>query len=300
MGTTSYSDLQIRNSAFSWLNEKKAIYGAILEWKLLQEGFVFNGNKISLLGMPGIWKPSACNFPLSIRTSVKGQYPDTSSEDNSFIQYSYRGTDPIHPDNVGLREAMRNNIPLIYFKGVSAGRYSSIYPVFIYMDRPLELSCFLQAGIPGEINNSAFDSQFDQARSYYTREVLQREHQKGFRDKVTRAYNCQCAFCRIKHLKLLDAAHIIGDKEELGQPVVVNGLSLCKIHHAAFDANFMGVTPDYQIKVAHKLLDEIDGPMLQHGIKELHNTPLWVPERRNLRPDKARLEIRYEEFRKAV
>jgi hypothetical protein len=37
---------------------------------------------------------------------------------------------------------------------------------------------------------------------------------------------------------LLDAAHIVADKDErFGQPVVPNGIPLSKIHHAAFDAH---------------------------------------------------------------
>ena len=294
-----YSDFPIRTAAFEWLNETRKIYGEILEFKLLQKGFVFNGLKISLLGPPGIWKPAACSFPLSIRTSVKGQYPDSSNEDHSFIKYSYRGEDPNHSDNMGLGRAMENKIPLIYFKGISEGRYLVIYPAYIYSNRPKELTCYLQVGIPNEIINNVADIHENSVRSYYTREVLQRAHQQVFRDNVTRAYNCQCAFCRIKHMQLLDAAHIIGDKQEMGEPLIINGLSLCKIHHAAFDAHFMGVTPDYQIKVAEKILNESDGPMLKHGIKELHNSNLLLPTKKNFHPDKNRLEIRYNEFKKA-
>ena len=100
-------------------------------------------------------------------------------------------------------------------------------------------------------------------------------------------------------MPLLDAAHIIGDKKVLGDPIIVNGISLCKIHHAAFDAHYMGVTPDYQIKVSNSLLEEIDGPMLKHGIKELHDSYLKLPKNSSLHPDKARLEIRFDEFKKA-
>jgi hypothetical protein len=46
---------------------------------------------------------------------------------------------------------------------------------------------------------------------------------------------------------LLDAAHIVADKDErLGQPVVPNGILLSKIHHAAFDAHLIGIDPDYR------------------------------------------------------
>ncbi len=50
--------------------------------------------------------------------------------------------------------------------------------------------------------------------------------------------------------RLLDAAHINSDKNErLGQPVVINGLPLSKIHHAAFDAHLIGITPNYRLIV---------------------------------------------------
>ena len=42
--------------------------------------------------------------------------------------------------------------------------------------------------------------------------------------------------------RLLDAAHIIGDTDEhLGQPLGTNGLPLLKLHHAAFNANLIGI-----------------------------------------------------------
>ncbi len=51
------------------------------------------------------------------------------------------------------------------------------------------------------------------------------------------AYSDNCTVCHIEHTELLDAARIIPD----GEPVVPNGLSLCKIHHAAFDSNLLGI-----------------------------------------------------------
>jgi len=44
---------------------------------------------------------------------------------------------------------------------------------------------------------------------------------------------------------LLDAAHIIADKDErFGQLVIPNGIPLSKIHHAAFDAHLIGIDPN--------------------------------------------------------
>jgi putative restriction endonuclease len=115
-----------------------------------------------------------------------------------------------------------------------------------------------------------------------------------------RAYEERCAVCALHHRELLDAAHIIPDKEERGIPVVSNGLALCKIHHAAYDQRILGIRPDYVVEIHHRLLEEIDGPMLRHGLQQHHGKPLMMtPARRSECPDAGRLAIRYESFRSA-
>jgi hypothetical protein len=75
---------------------------------------------------------------------------------------------------------------------------------------------------------------------------------------VLRAYQQCCAICRLRHDELLEAAHILPDIHPFGEPVVPNGLALCKLHHAAFDANIIGVTPDLDVTVRLDVLQEID------------------------------------------
>ena len=115
-----------------------------------------------------------------------------------------------------------------------------------------------------------------------------------------RAYGTKCAVCSLGHRELLDAAHIIPDNQPRGLPIVPNGLAPCKIHHAAYDRNVLGIRPDYVVEIHSRLLDEIDGPMLRHGLQEHHAKPLMtVPHRRTDRPDPERLEERYAAFRAA-
>jgi putative restriction endonuclease len=114
---------------------------------------------------------------------------------------------------------------------------------------------------------------------------------------VLKAYRSQCALCRLRHEKLLDAAHIIADGEPGGDPVVQNGLALCKLHHAAFDKFFLAIRPDYIIEVRKDILEEEDGPMLVHGLKEMHEERLHLPRSHSAYPDPARLQERYERFR---
>jgi putative restriction endonuclease len=102
--------------------------------------------------------------------------------------------------------------------------------------------------------------------------------------------------CALKHGKLLDAAHIIGDDMPHGIPIVENGLSMCKIHHAAYDANLLGISPDYSVRINDALMSEIDGPMLLHGLQEMDGRQLALPTRRTDHPSKDRLAERFEEF----
>jgi putative restriction endonuclease len=102
--------------------------------------------------------------------------------------------------------------------------------------------------------------------------------------------------CNLHHPNLLDAAHIIPDSDEDGVPEITNGLSLCKIHHAAFDHNILGIDPDYTVHVREDILSESDGPMLQYGLKALDSKKIILPRRRADWPDRNFLERKYQQF----
>jgi len=131
-------------------------------------------------------------------------------------------------------------------------------------------------------------------RRYVVREVKQRIHQPQFRGAVLPAYRDRCAICRLRVVRQLDAAHIVADAEEAGEPVVSKGLSLCSIHHRAFDEGLVRVAPDLHVHVSPRLLGE-DGPMLD-VLKGFQGATIKAPSRRLWRPDPERLAIRFERF----
>jgi putative restriction endonuclease len=99
---------------------------------------------------------------------------------------------------------------------------------------------------------------------------------------------------------LLDAAHIVADKDEkLGQPVIPNGIPLSKIHHAAFDAHLIGIDPDYRLHVSDRLLVQSDGPMLE-ALKHLNGETIHLPNRIKDCPDRDRLALRFDRFKAAA
>lgn len=292
-------DKQIRLAAFNWLTEQVEKYGDVLDRDKLEKGFEFKGTRIPLVSPRGIFKPKQLELPLTITTTPNSKYPDRI-DDEDFLHYSYYGNDPMHRDNVGLRECMKRNKPLIYFLGIIPGRYLVEKPVYIIDEDPDSLTFKVavdnQYGF--EKNASKVSESDKYRRAYITSEVKQRLHQRGFRERVIAAYQSQCAFRQLKHEELLDAAHIIPDREDEGVPSVNNGLALCKIHHAAFDQHIIGVSPDYQIKVKEDVLREKDGPMLKHGIQELQNQKLILPNSKNAWPKQEFLDIRYQKFQK--
>jgi putative restriction endonuclease len=136
-------------------------------------------------------------------------------------------------------------------------------------------------------------------RQYITAVVRQRPHQRGFRQRVLRAYQQCWAICRLRHDELLEASHILPDGHPLRAPVVPNGLALCKLHHAAFDSYLIGVTPDLEVTVHLDVLDEIDGPMLLHGLQGFQGRRIHVPRADHLKPNRDFLAERYALFLRA-
>lgn len=303
-----FDDPAIRVAAGTWLREKTDQHGSELDWSGLVRGFDFRGER-SLVNQRGIWKPRQMEMPLSIRTSPANPYRDSFDPLTQELHYRYFGTDPTHADNVGLRRVMEAQRPVIYFHGIRPGRYLPVWPAFLVGDDPPGLTfkvlvdnpAFAEEQLNAEQEGISRVAAGDRGleRRYTTRTTLTRIHQRVFRHRVLHAYQRRCAFCRLRQEPLLDAAHIVADKDPTGDPVVPNGLSLCKIHHAAFDQMFLGVTPRGVIHVRPDLLREEDGPMLRHGLQGLHEQRIHRPRRVADHPDPDRLDLRYQEFRQA-
>jgi putative restriction endonuclease len=298
---TAATDAHVRKAAFDWLTEQVHLHGDVLPRSVLAQGFIYEGNRVPLVGPQGIFKPRIINIPLSITTIPSGPYDDGYSADG-LLHYRYRGTDPQHADNVGLREAMRHKIPLVYFHRVVEGKYLAIWPVFIVGDDPESLTFKVEVDdasyVKYDQSREAVPIPAEEARrSYITAMVQQRVHQRAFRERVLQAYSEQCALCRLRHEELLDAAHIIPDSEPEGEPVISNGIALCKLHHAAFDRQFLAIRPDYIVEVRRDILEEQDGPMLLHGLKEMHERKITIPKSQHDRPSPLLLERRYERFK---
>ena len=233
-------------------------------------------------------------------TSFDSPYDDRAELGDDRFVYRYQGDDPNHWDNVAVRLAMETRRPILYLVAIRPGLYQAIFPTYVVGDIPERLAFLLMADEQGAISAGSLEGGSEPPiKAYVTREVKQRLHQGRFRYLVLGAYRKRCAMCSLRHENLLDAAHILPDRDDRGLPEVPNGLSLCRIHHGAYDVNIVGIDPDYRLHVRGDVLDEIDGPMLRHGLQELHNGKLIVPRREGDQPNREYLAERFDAFRAA-
>ncbi len=298
-------DSFVRNAAFGWLADQVAIHGDVLPRHLIERGLTLRGVRVPLVGPQGIFKPKVMTSPISITTAPSGPYDDLLGDDG-LLRYRYRGTDPAHYQNRSLRYVMEQRLPLVYFHGVAKGRYMATWPVYVIADDPARLTVTVdvEAAESAHLFGSAWSelaaAEADPVlRRYAAAQVRVRMHQRSFRERVLEAYRRKCAFCSLRHEELLDAAHIIPDADLLGEPVVANGLSLCTLHHSAFDRQVIGLRPDYVIEVRPDVLAEKDGPTLTHAIQALHHQPIVLPHSLAQRPSPERLQVRYSQFLEA-
>lgn len=296
-------DSELRAAVFAHVQRLRLRYDCRIPREELSAGIEIDGRRIPIWNyQKGIFKPAVLGrdgAALSIQTSADSPYEDEHDPDAGHFIYKYRGTDPHHPDNAALRMVMLRGKPLLYLVAVDPGFYDAIIPVYVIGDDAADLQFTLMADQLNAVNELRPSADVVYRREYATRAVMQRLHQAHFRRLVLKAYRERCAICRLRHVNLLDAAHILRDRHPEGEPIVPNGVGLCKIHHSAFDANILGIDTDTRVHIRGDVLREKDGPMLKHGLQELHGSRLILPTRLSDRPNRDFLAERFSEFRSA-
>lgn len=288
---------------FAWVQQLRERFAYRIPSAELSRGVEVRGRRVPIWNpYYGIHKPAILGrdgAALSVQTSAESPYADQHDPEAGRFIYKYRGTDPNHRDNVALRRAMEFQRPLLYLVAVDPGVYDAVFPVYVERDDPAQSQVVLVADQVGAVSVPDQPQLMVVRREYATRAVMQRLHQHAFRRMVLDAYQKRCAICQLKHVALLDAAHILEDRHPKGEPAVTNGLGLCKIHHSAYDADILGIDPDAVVHINARVLEEKDGPMLLHGLQGVHQQKLVLPRRAELRPNRDFLAERFERFEAA-
>jgi putative restriction endonuclease len=311
-GVTDQKDLELRRAAMERLRDLQRTYDDVIPLHALRDGFPYRERRISFGSFySGIFRPREMMGPAALalvtappKSGRPPPYEDTFDEASGRFTYRFRDPRSATPgasrqaaaDNAAMLAAHRLLVPLIYFRGIAAGQYAAVAPVFITAVDQASRIVEFEAALPLADTTKAGLVSPEDTRRYATREALYRLHQHRFRIAVLRAYETRCAVCALREAALLQAAHIIDDRDPRGGATVDNGISLCAIHHLAYDRNLLGIDPKGIVHIASRLLEGSDGPMLSQGLQGFHGGVILQPRRSDERPNSERLEARYNQF----
>lgn len=282
-----FDERKLREVALRWLEHRTE--GGRHALSLDDLGDFDGGFRLADSGAE-LWQPPGFETVLSIR----------DERDVSQGQVELDGLRLTPDSDVRVKQlaaAEEQRLPMIWFQSVGGGRYLPIYPLYVAgrTGRSFLLSPDETFGRIPEEPQSALEVVM---KRYVLAETKRRLHQPVFRAHILRAYGRRCAVCALGHVELLDAAHIIPDTDELGVPSVPNGMAMCKLHHSAYDSNILGITPHHKVEIAPRIMEEVDGPTLKHGLQGRHGQGLMVlPQSPFEWPDPHLLAQRYEQFR---
>jgi putative restriction endonuclease len=267
-------DARVRSGAFEFLREQTALHGEVLPFATLTQGFQFEGQRVPLLGPQGIFKPAILpGMPLSIMTKavtegVARPYDDELGADG-FLRCRYRGTDPRHRDNVGLRLAMQRGVPLVLPVRRDPGALHA---------RLARVHCPRPSRATGVLRGSRFAVHAGSVRP--TIGPCQSRGSTRLRD---RAHPAPCPPAELPGARARGLSSAVRDLPASprgtagGSAHPAGWLALCKLHHAAFDRHILGITPALRVEVRLDILHEVDGPMLLHGLQGFQGAQIVTP-----------------------
>ena len=287
-----------RESLFNRVSELANTHDGMLSRQELSE-FVYDGEIVRLIDpQGGIWNPGASwtaspalSATLSINTTLSGIYDDQEVADGLW-RYDYQ-SGGVEGKNTKLRKAWELQLPIIWFRQQEIGRRYVPYLVYVIDDFPELGYCLISPDLSLSLAIKTGD---EIQKRYALREMKQRLHQPAFRAKVLSAYGVRCAVCNLQMGALLEGAHITPDSDPNSSTKVNNGISLCTIHHSAYDAALLGIDTDFSIHIRADVMQESDGPMLKYGLQEMHGKDLILPSQQDHWPDLSRLSHRFHEF----
>jgi putative restriction endonuclease len=287
-----------RESLFNKVIELANAHDGMLSRQELSE-FVYQEEVVRLIDpQGGIWNPGASwtaspalSATLSINTTLSGIYDDQEVADGLW-RYDYQ-SGGVEGKNTKLRKAWELQLPIIWFRQQELGRRYVPYLVYVVDDFPELGYCLISPDLSLSLAIKTGD---EIQKRYALREMKQRLHQPAFRARVLSAYGVRCAVCNLQMGALLEGAHITPDSDPNSSTKVNNGISLCTIHHSAYDAALLGIDTDFSIHIRADVMQESDGPMLKYGLQEMHGKDLILPSQQDHWPDLSRLSHRFHEF----
>lgn len=310
-------DQRIRQAVFAHVRKLVAKKGFLTKKQLRQKlsSSVCGGKRFSLIHPQWAgYKPKQMSHLLSLLSTRRGSViydipipePPTQGDVDSTDYLLIKGQSPDYFRNRYLRDAGAHGVPILFFLEIDRQCFvptRAIIKSWKPKERRVEL---VFSSLDSSVENlddatNDLNHRYDSNHRFIVAKRKQRLHQYQFRRDLIKAYGGRCAISGLSVPELLEAAHIIPDYHVDSQPIVSNGLLLSKIHHAAFDANLIGITGAYHVKVSKRLLQQDSGSSdLLTLWKKINNKRIrFLPRREKDWPNEKFLKKRYKEFQAA-
>lgn len=129
--------------------------------------------------------------------------------------------------------------------------------------------------------------------------VRQRINQSFFRNAVLSSYDNKCCISNLACVDLLEACHIVDWSENVENRLnPSNGICLNVLFHKAYDKNYLGISPDYEVFISDRLFDNnVEQDNLKLFFGKYHKTKIHLPDK--FIPNKDLLDIHYQRFIKS-
>lgn len=292
------SDLELRNAALFAVQRLWRRFGDGVPYRAIAEGFEHRGERLPFLSpFEGVFRPRQLEVgALSVRSTLGSRYDDERISDDQ-VWYDYS---PHDSRNRWLRESRDMGLDLLYFLQVKQKpgvEYLIFAPIHVMDNDPLRrrLLLDLSPSTAYEGTPEILELHKVMERRYGASEVRTRLFQAHFRKQVLAAYRSRCAICALRERPMLDGAHLVPDREELGEPRVPNGLALCALHHRTLDRDLVGITLELKVHVFEDRLEHAAEAPTVAAITRFHGQRLLLPSDAELQPDRQLVALRWEE-----
>lgn len=137
------------------------------------------------------------------------------------------------------------------------------------------------------LNTQNLNGEVDFPEGHLTITHTRYKRDPRFKSIVYDAYNNKCAMCSIG-LELIEAAHIVPHSHEKGTDEIGNGISLCALHHSAYDRSLIYFDTDFNILINKTKMEYLEKVGLDSGFRKfqaLAFDKIQLPTNHTLRPN---------------
>jgi len=217
-------------------------------------------------------------FDFSRHTGPLGASPSIQIREEALRNAYINGFAPWRKENEEIAIAFRPDFFIEYVRNLES--------LHSFGESQTDYSALEEASQrPEEINQAAIENLALPRQTIIAR-VTRKVRENSFKARVLTAYGSRCAFCGMQ-LKLIEAAHIIPVSHEASTDETSNGLSLCSLHHRAYDMCLVTFNQQYQIIANEDKFEEFRELALDGGLDRFINEMrpiIYLPPAVNDRP----------------